>query len=231
MKMKPNGTKGKRKIRLKLTWLLFLGLMIATSLFLWKELVVCGIARKIPANKEWNLVVVNEWNVLPENYDETLTLMQLSNGEYVDVRIYPDLQEMFNDMRAANIYPIVREGYRTMEEQKELLEERIQRYIDEGLTKRRAKKAALQYVAMPGYSEHHLGSAVDINADVCMSTNQDVYQWLARYAHEYGFILRYPLGKEDVTGINYEPWHYRYVGKEAARELYEREICLEEYFQ
>lgn len=196
---------------------------------LWKEVVTDGIARQIPASEHWNLLVVNEWNAMPEDFEENLTLTELSNGQKVDSRVYPYLQEMFDTMRAENIYPVVREGYRTEEDQQVILDERIQRYIDEGFSERRAEKAARQYVALPGTSEHHLGSAVDINADTSMSTNDDVYEWLAKNAYKYGFILRFPEGKENITGISYEPWHYRYVGKEAAEEIYEKKICLEEY--
>jgi len=86
-----------------------------------------------------------------------------------------------------------------------------------------------QWVAIPGTCEHELGLAVDINADKEQSSNEEVYNWLAENAWRYGFILRYPKGKEDITGIDYEPWHYRYVGKEVAKEIYEEGITLEEY--
>ena len=86
-----------------------------------------------------------------------------------------------------------------------------------------------QWVAIPGTCEHALGLAVDINADKEQSSNEEVYNWLAENAWRYGFILRYPKGKEDITGIDYEPWHYRYVGKEVAKEIYEEGITLEEY--
>ena len=76
-----------------------------------------------------------------------------------------------------------------------------------------------------------MGIAVDINADKTRSTNEEVYQWLAENAYKYGFILRYPQGKEDITGGAYEPWHYRYVGKDAAEEIYNDQVCLEEYME
>jgi len=180
-------------------------------------------------SSDWNLIVVNQWNEIPDNYSVTLT--ELSNGQKVDSRIYPDLQEMFDDMRAEGIYPIVREGYRTAEEQQTILDERIQRYIDEGYSRSMAEMAAKEWVAVPGTSEHQLGMAVDINADKTRSTNEEVYQWLAENAYKYGFILRYPQGKEDITGTAYEAWHYRYVGKEAAEEIYNGQICLEEYME
>lgn len=186
-------------------------------------------SREEPVQEDWNLLVVNQWNELPSNYAVELT--ELSNGERVDSRIYPALQEMFDDARAQGVYPIVRDGYRTGEEQQDLMDEKIQAYRSEGYSRSDAKKAAEDWVALPGTSEHQLGSAVDINAEKEKSTNEDVYVWLAENAHEYGFILRYPQGKEEITGISYEPWHYRYVGTEAAQEIYGLGICLEEYVQ
>ena len=188
-----------------------------------------SIAHKIPVSEEWNLIVVNRWNELPEDYSVELT--ELSNGQKVDSRIYPYLQEMFDAARAEGIYPIVREGYRTAEEQQEILDDKIQTYINQGYSQSRAEKTAKEWVALPGTSEHQLGIAVDINADKSKCSNEDVYTWLAENAYKYGFILRYPPGKQEITGTSYEPWHYRYVGVDAAQEIYEQGICLEEYFE
>lgn len=183
----------------------------------------------IPASEEWNLIVVNQWNEIPEDYSVMLT--ELKNGQKVDSRIYPDLQEMFNAMRAEGIYPVVREGYRTAEEQQKILDDKIYAYVKEGYSRKRAEKLAKEWVAIPGTSEHQLGIAVDINADQSKSSNEEVYIWLAENAYKYGFILRYPQGKENITGTDYEPWHYRYVGLEAAEIVFKDKICLEEYVE
>ena len=188
-----------------------------------------GNTHTIAVSSEWNLVVVNRWNELPEDYD--IELMELSNGQKIDERIYPYLQEMFNAARAEGIYPIVREGYRTEKEQQALYDEKVQAYINEGYSRSRAEKTAKEWVALPGTSEHQLGIAVDINADKSKCSNNEVYTWLAENAREYGFILRYPQGKLEMTGISYEPWHYRYVGVDAAQEIYNENICLEEYLE
>ena len=156
---------------------------------------------------------------------------ELSNGQKVDSRIYPYLQEMFDAARKDGIYPVVWEGYRTYEEQQKILDDKIKAYINEGYSQSRAERTAKEWVALPGTSEHQLGIAVDINADKSKSSNDEAYTWLAANAHNYGFILRYPQGKQEITGTSYEPWHYRYVGVDAAREIYERGICLEEYFE
>lgn len=188
-----------------------------------------GNTHTIAVSGGWNLVVVNRWNELPEDYD--IELMELSNGQKIDERIYPYLQEMFDATRAEGIYPIVREGYRTEEEQQAIFDEKVQAYINEGYSRSRAERTAKEWVALPGTSEHQLGIAVDINADKSKCSNDEVYEWLAENAHEYGFILRYPQGKTEITGTSYEPWHYRYVGEAVALEIYERGICLEEYFE
>ena len=177
----------------------------------------------------WNLILVNRENYIPADYEVQLT--ELSNGKKVDSRIYPELQEMFNAARAQGYGLFVREGYRTQEEQQQLMNEKIEAYENEGKSKPEAKKLAEQWVAIPGTSEHQLGIAVDINADTTKSSRDDVYNWLEENAHRYGFIKRYPSNKTDITGVINEPWHYRYVGKEAASAIYSQGICLEEYIE
>lgn len=175
----------------------------------------------------WNLILVNDDYSVPNNYEVELT--ELSNGEKVDTRIYPQLQQMFDDARAAGLELFVREGYRTTQDQKQIMEERIQQYRNEGYSRSEAKELAEKYVAVPGTSEHELGIAVDINADTSKCSSDAVYTWLANNAYRYGFIKRYPSEKTEITGVNNEPWHYRYVGVEAAKEIQEKGICLEEY--
>lgn len=178
---------------------------------------------------DWNLIIVNENNPVPKDYN--LDLIKLTNDESVDARIYPSLQQMFDDARAVGVFPFVRAGYRTMDEQKNLMEAKINEYKEEGYSKAQSKEMAQEWVAIPGASEHQLGIAVDINADPNLSTRDDVYKWLKHNAHNYGFILRYPPDKSEITGIQYEPWHYRYVGTEVATEIYAQGLCLEEYLQ
>ncbi len=203
--------------------------IIAAACFIW-----AAVSRWQERNmhviqqpEQWNLIVVNKWNKVPDDYMVMLT--ELKNGEKVDERIYPHLQAMFDAARADGIYPVVREGYRTREEQQKILDEKIQAYRSEGYGELLAESSAKAYVALPGTSEHELGIAVDINADKSRCTNDEVYAWLALHAYEYGFILRYPLGKDRITGTTYEPWHFRYVGDEAAQKIHETGLTLEEY--
>ena len=142
-----------------------------------------GKTHTIAVSGEWNLVVVNRWNELPEDYD--IELMELSNGQKIDERIYPYLQEMFNAARAEGIYPIVREGYRTEKEQQDLYDEKVQAYINEGYSRSRAERTAKEWVALPGTSEHQLGIAVDINADKSKSQTSHIKKWVRTLKNQY----------------------------------------------
>ena len=178
---------------------------------------------------EWNLILVNKKHKIPYNY--SVDLIELSNGKKVDARIYPDLQAMFDDARAAGLQLFVRDGYRTRKEQQAIMDDKIAAYVNEGYSKKEAKRLAKTYVAEPGTSEHELGLSVDINAESSGVSQDAVYEWLDENAYKYGFIKRYPADKTDITGIDNEPWHYRYVGYEAAKEMKEQNLCLEEYLQ
>ena len=176
--------------------------------------------------QDWRLLLVNGETPLPEDF--SVTLKELRNQQQVDERIYPELQQMFDDARAEGYLPYINESFRTAEDQQDILDRRIAQHEAEGLSHEEALQKALDYVARPGYSEHQTGLALDIiSEDGGDST--PLWQWLRAHARDYGFILRYPEGKEALTGIAYEPWHYRYVGVEAAREMEEAGICLEEY--
>lgn len=185
--------------------------------------------RQANTSQGWNLILVNKNYCIPDNYDIELT--ELSNGEKVDTRIYPDLQDMFDAARADGLELFVREGYRTQKEQQEIMDERILDYMEEGYSEKEAKNLAEKNVAKPGMSEHQLGLSIDINADTTKCSSESVYEWLDESAYKFGFIKRYPSDKIEITGINNEPWHYRYVGKDAANEIEEKGICLEEYLE
>ncbi|MBC6678511.1 M15 family metallopeptidase [Zhenpiania hominis] len=210
--------KGKRLLLMAVIILLAAGMMAFKG----------GIARTADESLGWNLMLVNSQYRIPDDY--SMDLIRLSNGEQVDSRIYPALQEMFDDARADGYNLFVRAGYRNGEVQENLMEDKIETYRQEGYSQREAEHEAEKWVAKPGTSEHELGLAVDINAEGQTDGNR-LYQWLAEHSWKYGFILRYPAEKEEITGIDYEPWHFRYVGKQAAKEMYEQDLCLEEYVQ
>lgn len=174
---------------------------------------------------EWALLLVNPEHPIGEYIPPELTT--LSNGVQIDTRIYPALQAMYDAMYAFGYAPFTREDFRTFEDQQAIMETRIARHMAEGYTAEGAKAQAEKYVAAPGKSEHQTGLAVDINASD--GNTWPMYNWLSQHAYEYGFIMRYPQGSESITGYQYEPWHYRYVGKEAAAEITGKGITLEEY--
>ena len=173
----------------------------------------------------WYLLLVNPWNAVPDNY--SVVLMELRNGYLIDERIYPDLQQMFDDARASGIHPLIVSAYRTQEKQEALFQEKVSSYISAGYARPEAEEKAGTWVAKPGFSEHQTGLAIDINAE--NGSSDTMYQWLSENSYKYGFILRYPQNKTNITGISYEPWHFRYVGKTAANYIYENNLTLEEY--
>jgi len=180
----------------------------------------------VPTDESWKLVLVNADHPLPEGF--TVQLKALRNGHHVDERIYPELQQMFDDARAAGIYPLINESFRTAERQQEIMDKYIAGYEAQGMSHDEAVKKAHSVVAEPGTSEHQLGLALDIIAEFDADSTA-TWSWLKDNAWRYGFILRYPADKVDITGIDYEPWHYRYVGVPTAEEITKQGLCLEEY--
>ena len=183
---------------------------------------------------EWYMLLVNRWNPLPDDYP--ITLHDLGNGESVDERIYPYLQQMFDAAIEEGYNPVVVSGYRTSEYQENLFQNELSKYMNYGMGYDEAYEAARQWVALVGTSEHQAGLAVDINAARgnglnYSERNQQIWAWLKEHCAEYGFILRYPEGKTEITGIQYEPWHFRYVGVEAAQYIMENEITFEEFLR
>ena len=185
----------------------------------------------------WNLRLVNRDHPLAADFAPS-NLAELPDASWVephvnhrvDARIVEDLTAMLTAAEAAGTHPIICSSFRTYDYQENLFENRIERAErEEHLEGIEAEEAAAFWVAPPGASEHQTGLAVDINADGIHSTGTQVYSWLSVHAWEYGFILRYPEGKTALTGTDYEPWHYRYVGKDAAKAIHDQGICLEEY--
>lgn len=180
---------------------------------------------KTEQSLDWNLILVNDSNFIPDDF--TISLKELKNQVYVDERIYPDLQNMFDDARRIGLYPVINSAYRQPEEQQAIFNDKIATYMAQGSSKREAKVMAQMWVAEPGTSEHQTGLALDIISED--RNNTDIHEWLKANSYKYGFILRYPPNKTEITGISHEPWHFRYVGIEAATEIYNQGLSLEEY--
>ena len=183
----------------------------------------------------WNLTLVNFENELAEDF-EPKELAEADNGYVVDARIADAAKKMIADARAKdNVRIIALSGYREYEYQKELFDNKVERLqLEKGYSVTKAREEAATVVAVPGTSEHQLGLALDLvdARHVKLDESQEntaAYKWMYKHCHEYGFIVRYPNGKTDITGIIYEPWHFRYVGVEAATFIMEKGITLEEY--
>lgn len=194
------------------------------------------------------IYVVNPWHKVPENYEVTLVKLPDDYGtnRYVVEEMYEPLMQMIHDCEAAMVAQYgsnastlwVRSANRTNSDQTYLFQNKVDRVLaaNPGYTREQAEAEAATVVAPPGTSEHQLGLAVDIIDTklwdlVEEQENLPGQQWLMEHCHEYGFILRYPKGTTDVTGIIYEPWHYRYVGLELAAELHELGVTVEEYME
>lgn len=182
--------------------------------------------------RDWNLILVNPWNALPQDF--SVELADLPGGHKIDARCREELLAMLDDCRAAGLSPLICSSYRTMDYQISLYEEEVNRLHARGADWEEAYQTAATSIAYPGTSEHQTGLAVDLvdeSYQMLDSAQEDtpVQRWLMKNSWRYGFILRYPTDRGELTGIKYEPWHYRYVGYEAAKEIYERNICLEEY--
>ena len=184
-------------------------------------------------NDSWMLRLVNGENPLPENFAAP-ELTQLKNGHAIDKRAYPDLQAMMDAARAEGFQPLICSSFRSWDKQSELFQKKVQSYLAEGSSQARAEEQAAYWVARPGTSEHQMGLAVDIvDTEYQLldraQEERPVQKWLMNHCAEYGFILRYPTEKSNITGVGYEPWHYRYVGKDAAQAIMSAGLCLEEY--
>ena len=181
---------------------------------------------------DWRLTLVNPWTPLPEGYQPTLATVE--NGYQVDQRCADHLEAMLAACREAGLSPVLCSAYRTQEKQTALYENLVGKRMAQGLSREDAETQAAKEVARPGTSEHQLGLAVDIvdASYQLLDTRQEdtpVQQWLMEHCWEYGFLLRYPPDKGAVTGIIYEPWHYRYVGWDHAQAIGQAGLCLEEF--
>ena len=180
-------------------------------------------------------VLVNKQNKLPDNYEPKDLVYPdvrfIFNGKLDKRKMRAEaadaLEAMFAGAEKDGIFLAGVSGYRSKATQEVL----YNRYV-----KRDGKKAADRYSARPGHSEHQTGLTMDISGSTGKCAAQDCFgdtkeaKWLADYAYEYGFIIRYPEGKEQITGYKYEPWHLRFVGMEISKEVHEKDITLEEYF-
>lgn len=186
----------------------------------------------IDANSSLSSILLNGTHALPEGYEPTLAEAVKGSGKYLDYRVAPYYQAMYDKALEDGIELTPVSGYRSYDLQVELFEDQIQLEIDNnGLDKTKATVAAATEVMIPGGSEHNAGLAMDICSLSESFEDTDEAAWLRENAADFGFILRYPKDAKSraITKVIYEPWHYRFVGVEAAKDITAKGVTLEEY--
>ncbi|SDQ15998.1 M15 family metallopeptidase [Carnobacterium viridans] len=190
------------------------------------------------STEDWNLELVNNWTKIDESIERPLSALPNSNGLLVDQRIIEEYTAMTDAGKEAGHEIIAVSTFRSVELQTTNYNNSIQKYVDEGHSKEEAVKLTEDYIAIPGGSEHHTGLAIDVMDTEWLNSGKGLIaefdtqasqQWLVEHAADYGFVLRFPKGKEAETGIEYESWHFRYVGKENAAYMKNYNLSLEEY--
>lgn len=192
------------------------------------------------------LMLVNKTHPLPEGYLPALASVDIryyyssDKDSRMDARAAPYLEQMIADSRKTGANLVIVSGYRSHQYQQENFQRSVSRLTAQGQTASQAAAVTAESIAPPGTSEHETGLAVDVcnygwfvgNTDLNAGFDQTpAFKWLSDHAADYGFILRYPRDKVPVTGYTYEPWHYRFVGRDNAKKIRKSGLCLEEYLK
>lgn len=197
--------------------------------------VILAVVLIVELNKQPQ-VLPDSSNTTPVSHDQPTTPDPEPEPDPEPIPELLTLVNPWNQVPEDCLTPVICSAYRTQDFQQTLHDNKVSEWMEQGYSREEAREKAGHQVAVPGTSEHQLGLAVDI-VDVnyqLLDTNQEntaVQKWLLENSWRYGFILRYPTGQTDVTGIVYEPWHYRYVGKEYAQDIHEKGLCLEQYLE
>ena len=203
--------------------LLILGVFAAARFRMWQT----------PREEKRQLVLVNLWNPVSET-GYVPNLVEIEDGIMADRLCAEAASHMLAECRATGLRPKILTAYRSVDDQLDMYDREVQKLVDQGMSPGNAEAEVSRMIAPPGRSEHQLGLALDLVDEAFPETSDrqaqtDVARWLAENAWRYGFILRYPLGGEEATGCSWHPWHYRYVGPDAAQNMYSLGITLEEY--
>lgn len=186
------------------------------------------------SSDDWRLILVNKQHPIPQDYD--FTLATIKGSQRCDERIVDDLLTMMQAAREAGFTLVIKSPYRSDVRQEYLFARKIKQYMGKGMSYMDAFKHASQVVMVPDSSEHQIGMSLDIVCDYYETLTQgfgdtEAGIWMEEHCAEFGFIVRYPRGKEYITSVEYEPWHFRYVGVEAATIIMEQGITLEEFVE
>lgn len=184
--------------------------------------------------EEYYLLLANAENPLPQDW--SIQTEEVQNGYEMDKRAAPAMREMIQAAKEDGVELMLCSAYRSIEKQQQLFDRSQQAYMAQGMSEEEAYAKTATETAIPGTSEHQTGLAADIVTPTYQMldagfADTPAGQWLSEHAAEYGFVLRYPQDKQEVTGIIYESWHYRFVGKTHAKLMKESGLCLEEYLQ
>ena len=184
--------------------------------------------------EEYYLLLANAENPLPQDW--SIQTEEVQNGYEMDKRAAPAMREMIQAAKEDGVELMLCSAYRSIEKQQQLFDRSQQAYMAQGMSEEEAYAKTATETAIPGTSEHQTGLAADIVPPTYQMldagfADTPAGQWLSEHATEYGFVLRYPQDKQEVTGIIYESWHYRFVGKTHAKLMKESGLCLEEYLQ
>ncbi len=183
------------------------------------------------------LLLVNAKNPLPnkESYTQNLTTIDSKYlcGELnqLDKDVLPYAIALMETAKDEGIVIRVRSPFRSYETQERLYKNEVSYWIKKGMGQLEAEDKAATIVARPGTSEHHCGFAIDFNETNTSFEDSEAFRWMLNNAADYGFILRYPEEKQDITGVIYEPWHWRFVGIDVAKDINSKNMCLEEYIE
>ena len=179
--------------------------------------------------EKWNLAIINTKYPLPDSYAPTLSSAINGSNIQLDSRVSEHYAEMYAAAKLSGCVLTPYSGYHTYALQENTFNRKVNFYVNKGMSAEEANQKASAQVLPAGCSEHNAGLAMDIVSASSDFINTKEYKWLCENAHNYGFILRYPEDKTAITGMNFEPWHWRYVGTQAAKEMKEKNQCLEEY--
>lgn len=179
--------------------------------------------------EKWNLAIINTKYPLPDSYAPTLSNAINGSNIQLDSRVSEHYAEMYAAAKLSGCVLTPYSGYHTYALQENTFNRKVNYYVNKGMSAEEANQKASAQVLPAGCSEHNAGLAMDIISASSDFINTKEYKWLCENAYNYGFILRYPEDKTAITGMNFEPWHWRYVGTQAAKEMKEKNQCLEEY--
>lgn len=179
--------------------------------------------------EKWNLAIINTKYPLPDSYAPTLSNAINGSNIQLDSRVSERYAEMYAAAKLSGCVLTPYSGYHSYALQETNYNRKVNFYVNQGISAEEANQKASAQVLPAGCSEHNAGLAMDIVSASSDFINTKEYKWLCENAYNYGFILRYPEDKTAITGMNFEPWHWRYVGTQAAKEMKEKNQCLEEY--